>query len=200
MGSTSSRDCVANLSPEKVAHLIPEQIAGMTYDKEKQIWVKAKHLKPPTFDYYHQPSNVSSEDDPFAYIPDLTVDEIKEIQRIQQMQARRQDLAQQDQFEHDDFDQYTELPQQVPDRPAPQRQEATGSRPTTRDSNAPHPFTSSTAPSKYSGFASSQQQQFDTRATSWSNEELASIARAKQQHAQTGNGLRDLATVNIPQD
>ncbi|KAG9873722.1 hypothetical protein KCV02_g22762, partial [Aureobasidium melanogenum] len=116
------------------------------------------------------------------------------------MQARRQDLAQQDQFEHDDFDQYTELPQQVPDRPAPQRQEATGSRPTTRDSNAPHPFTSSTAPSKYSGFASSQQQQFDTRATSWSNEELASIARAKQQHAQTGNGLRDLATVNIPQD
>ncbi|KAH0349282.1 hypothetical protein KCU81_g2929, partial [Aureobasidium melanogenum] len=192
MGSTSSRDCVANLSPEKVAHLIPEQIAGMTYDKEKQIWVKAKHLKPPTFDYYHQPSNVSSEDDPFAYIPDLTVDEIKEIQRIQQMQARRQDLAQQEQFEDDEFDQYTELPQQ--------RQGATASRPTTRDSNAPHPFTSSTAPSKYSAFASSQQQQFDTRATSWSNEELASIARAKQQHAQTGDGLRDLATVNIPQD
>ncbi|KAI5210227.1 hypothetical protein AUEXF2481DRAFT_104239 [Aureobasidium subglaciale EXF-2481] len=197
MGSTSSRDCVANLSPEKVAHLIPEQIAGMTYDKEKQIWVKAKHLKPPTFDYYHQPSNVSSEDDPFAYIPDLTVDEIKEIQRIQ---ARRHDLAQNEQSECDMSERYTELPQQVPDRPPPQRQEATGSRPTTRDSNAPHPFTSSTAPSKYSGFASSQQQQFDTRATSWSNEELASIARAKQAQAQTGDGIRDLATVNIPQN
>jgi hypothetical protein len=200
MGSTSSRDFVANLSPEKVAHLIPEQIAGMTYNKEKQIWVKAKHLKPPTFDYYHQPSNVSSEDDPFAYIPDLTVDEIKEIQRIQQMQARRQNLAQQEQSEYDLSGQHTELPQQVPDRPPPQRQEATGSRPTTRDSNAPHPFTSSTAPSKYSAFASSQQQQFDTRATSWSNEELANIARAKQQQTQSGEGLRDLATVNIPQD
>lgn len=200
MGSTSSRDCVANLSPEKVAHLIPEQIAGMTYNKEKQIWVKAKHLRPPTFDYYHQPSNVSSEDDPFAYIPDLTVDEIKEIQRIQQMQARRQGLAQQEQSEYDVSGQHTELPQQVPDRPPPQRQEPTGSRPTTRDSNAPHPFTSSTAPSKYSGFASSQQQQFDTRATSWSNEELANIARAKQQQTQTGDGLRDLNTVNIPQN
>ncbi|KAI4721770.1 hypothetical protein E4T48_02062 [Aureobasidium sp. EXF-10727] len=200
MGSTSSRDFVANLSPEKVAHLIPEQIAGMTYDKEKQIWVKAKHLRPPTFDYYHQPSNVSSEDDPFAYIPDLTVDEIKEIQRIQQMQARRQDLTQQEQSEYEESGQFTELPQQVPDRPPPQRQEPTGSRPTTRDSNAPHPFTSSTAPSKYSGFASSQQQQFDTRATSWSNEELASIARAKHQQAQSGDGLRDLAAVNIPQN
>jgi Leucine-rich repeat (LRR) protein len=201
MGSTSSRDCVANLSPDKVAHLIPEQIAGMTYDKEKQIWVKARHLRPPTFDYYHQPSNVSSEDDPFAYIPDLTVDEINEIQRIQHMQERRQGLAQQEQSEYDISGQHTELPQQVPDRPPPQRQEATGSRPTTRDSNVPHPFTSSTAPSKYSGFASSQQQQqFDTRATSWSNEELANIARAKQQQAHSGDGLRDLATVNIPQN
>ncbi|THY75820.1 hypothetical protein D6C86_03392 [Aureobasidium pullulans] len=200
MGSTSSRDFVANLSPEKVAHLIPEQIAGMTYDKEKQIWVKAKHLKPPTFDFYHQPSNVSSDDDPFAYIPDLTVDEIKEIQRIQQLQARHQAFAQQDRSEYDLSEQHTELPQQVPDRPPPQRQEPTGSRPTTRDSNAAHPFTSSTAPSKYSAFASSQQQQFDTRATSWSNEELANIARAKQQQAHTGDGLRDLATVNIPQN
>jgi hypothetical protein len=207
MGSTSSRDCVANLSPEKVAHLIPEQIAGMTYDKEKKIWVKAKHLKPPTFDFDHQPSNVSSEDDPFAYIPDLTVDEINEIQRIQLLQARRQELAQQEDSEHDISGQHDELPQQVLNRPPPQRQELTGSRPTTRDSNALHPFASSTEPSKCSAFASSQHQQFDTRATSWSNEELANLSRVKQQQQQqqqqqqhTGDGLRDLASIDIPQD
>lgn len=203
VGTVSSRDNVANLSPEKVAHLIPEQVAGMTFDKEKQVWVKAKHLKPPTFDCFHPPSNMSSEDDPFGNIPDLTVDEIKELHRIQELQALRRRFAQQDLSEYDASEHYNELPQEVPDRPPPHRPEPTGSRPTTRDSNAPHPFTSSTAPSKYSVFASSQQQQFDTRATSWSNEELANIARAKhqqQQQTQTGDGLRDLASLNIPHD
>lgn len=203
VGTASSRDCVANLSPEKVAHLIPAEVGGMTFDRENQVWVKAKHLKPPTYDCFHQPSNISSEDDPFAHIADLTVDEIKEYRRIEELRARYQNSVEQDQSEYDIYGQHDELPHQVSDRPPPQRAELTGSRPATRDSNVGHPFTSSTAPSKYSMLASSQQQHFDTRATSWSNEELANIARAKQQQqqqVQTGDGLRDLATVNIPQN
>ncbi|KAF2401358.1 hypothetical protein EJ06DRAFT_529489 [Trichodelitschia bisporula] len=78
--TTTSRksDNVATLAPEAVAHLIPQQVAGMTFDQEKGIWVKAKSPeKKPDTSFITQ-----SEPDPFDSIPDLTVDEFEETRRM----------------------------------------------------------------------------------------------------------------------
>lgn len=78
----SASENVATLAPDAVAHLIPEQIAGMTFDKEKNIWVKNKSPRKvqPTVE---EPSVLSqSENDPFDDIPDLTVDEAEETKHL----------------------------------------------------------------------------------------------------------------------
>ncbi|QDS74619.1 hypothetical protein FKW77_008848 [Venturia effusa] len=78
----SASENVATLAPDAVAHLIPEQIAGMTFDKEKNIWVKNKSPRKvqPTVE---EPSLLSqSENDPFDNIPDLTVDEAEETKHL----------------------------------------------------------------------------------------------------------------------
>ncbi|KAJ4380548.1 Protein nud1 [Didymella sp. IMI 355093] len=75
-------DQVATLAPEAVAHLIPHQIAGMSYNREKKIWVRNKsvskqHQIP---EEEHSSLNQSqSEEDPFGNIPDLSVSEAKEF-------------------------------------------------------------------------------------------------------------------------
>ncbi|TID21759.1 hypothetical protein E6O75_ATG05154 [Venturia nashicola] len=78
----SASENVATLAPDAVAHLIPEQIAGMTFDKEKNIWVKNKSPRKvqPTVE---GPSVLSqSENDPFNDIPDLTVNEAEETKHL----------------------------------------------------------------------------------------------------------------------
>ena len=72
-------DQVATLAPEAVAHLIPHQIAGMSFNREKQIWVRQKspskeHQLP---EEDHSSMN-HSEEDPFNNIPDLSVSETKD--------------------------------------------------------------------------------------------------------------------------
>ncbi|KAF3043448.1 hypothetical protein E8E12_008270 [Didymella heteroderae] len=75
-------DQVATLAPEAVAHLIPHQIAGMSYNREKKTWVRSKsiskqHQIP---EEEHSSLNQSqSEEDPFGNIPDLSVSEAKEF-------------------------------------------------------------------------------------------------------------------------
>jgi Leucine-rich repeat (LRR) protein len=84
---------VATLAPDAVAHLIPEQIAGMSFDREKNIWVRnkspSKEIRP-TEDIS---SANESEEDPFGNIPDLTVDETAEIIRKQGSPTRPQATA-----------------------------------------------------------------------------------------------------------
>lgn len=72
-------DQVATLAPEAVAHLIPHQIAGMSFNREKKIWVRQKspskeHHRP---EEDHSSMN-QSEEDPFGNIPDLSVSEAKD--------------------------------------------------------------------------------------------------------------------------
>jgi hypothetical protein len=72
-------DQVATLAPEAVAHLIPHQIAGMSFNREKKIWVRQKspskqHLRP---EEDHSSMN-QSEEDPFGNIPDLSTSETKD--------------------------------------------------------------------------------------------------------------------------
>ncbi|OAQ69744.1 conserved leucine-rich repeat protein [Pochonia chlamydosporia 170] len=80
--SASSRgsDSKRIIMPESVSHLIPDRVGSMCLDKDKNVWVKRKESAPlPARNIL--PSE-DSEDDPFASIPDLSVDMTKEMQNL----------------------------------------------------------------------------------------------------------------------
>lgn len=70
------------IAPESVSHLIGEEVGPMVYDKEHKVWVRKKRPA------LTRRLSEHSDDDPFAGIPDLTVDMTKELNF-------RQKLAQQ---------------------------------------------------------------------------------------------------------
>lgn len=83
IATTFSRrsDQVATLAPEAVAHLIPQQIAGMSFNREKKIWVRQKSLSREHRLPEEEQSSMTqsqSEEDPFNNIPDLSVSETKD--------------------------------------------------------------------------------------------------------------------------
>ncbi|KAF2638137.1 hypothetical protein P280DRAFT_471798 [Massarina eburnea CBS 473.64] len=93
--NTSRRsEHVATLAPEAVAHLIPSEIAGMSYDPQTKSWVRQKS---PSREHRPIPEEISavneSEDDPFGEIPDLTVDETAERLMDKVSPARQQATA-----------------------------------------------------------------------------------------------------------
>ncbi|PLB47545.1 hypothetical protein P170DRAFT_385316 [Aspergillus steynii IBT 23096] len=77
-GSSQSSHAKGVLSSDLVSHLIPEQVNGLTYDRYKHLWVKEKPPPSP-----EKPKGEESEDDPFQDIPDLSVDELQEMMRMQ---------------------------------------------------------------------------------------------------------------------
>ncbi|KAF2189564.1 hypothetical protein K469DRAFT_658509 [Zopfia rhizophila CBS 207.26] len=164
--NTSRRsEHVATLAPEAVAHLIPEQIAGMSFDREKNLWVKRKSPakeQPPT----EERSSVNdSEDDPFGNIPDLTVDETTELM-IKKGSPCRPKATAETFVESEEVDRQDRI------------------RPTTREGKAiPFPDTSS-VPSKASNFAWSYPKT-ETRATSWTDQETRNGGTQKMQQAPT---------------
>ncbi|GAB7355966.1 hypothetical protein MBLNU459_g6598t1 [Dothideomycetes sp. NU459] len=187
--STRKSDNVATLAPETVAHLIPEEVAGMTFDREKQRWVRLRSSRKRSYETPDPPSNITSDDDPFNEIPDLTVDEVKELTRVHGLHTRSQ---------HSFFDQSpATLRTSLEDKGVTASAETVVARPVTRDNPTAPPFNFSSAHSKYSAFASSRTQA-ETRATSWSNEELANMARSKQQHSQTTHQMHTATSANIP--
>ncbi|KAF4554800.1 Leucine rich repeat-containing protein 1 [Elsinoe fawcettii] len=157
--SASSRksDNVATLAPDAVAHLIPEQVAGMTFDRATNRWIKEKvpqqtrseaRLSP----YPH--SNLTSDDDPFGNIPDLTVDEIHEMEQVKSSQSSKQATAKiQPSRGHARFS---------------SQDDTTIARPNTGNDKI-HSALKSSGMRGLSMFDSSQHQ-VETRATSWSTE------------------------------
>lgn len=87
-GSSRGSDSRKIIMPESVSHLIPERVGSMCLDKNNQIWVKSKDVQP-------VPGNnvlpSDSEDDPFASIPDLSVDLTKEMQNLRLTTLRKED-------------------------------------------------------------------------------------------------------------
>ncbi|PYI11493.1 hypothetical protein BO78DRAFT_466578 [Aspergillus sclerotiicarbonarius CBS 121057] len=77
-GSSQSSHAKGVLSSDIVSHLIPEQVNGLTYDRYRNQWVKEKPRQFPG-----KPKGEDSEDDPFKDIPDLSVDELQEMMRMQ---------------------------------------------------------------------------------------------------------------------
>lgn len=77
-GSSQGSHAKGVLSSDMVSHLIPEQVNGFTYDRSRKQWVKEK-VRPSS----GKPKGEESEDDPFMDIPDLSVDELQEMVKIQ---------------------------------------------------------------------------------------------------------------------
>ncbi|RAL12961.1 uncharacterized protein BO97DRAFT_389431 [Aspergillus homomorphus CBS 101889] len=77
-GSSQSSHAKGVLSSDVISRLIPEQVNGLVYDRDKNQWVREKP-KPTS----EKPKGEDSEDDPFKDIPDLSVDELQEMMRMQ---------------------------------------------------------------------------------------------------------------------
>lgn len=153
-------DNVATLAPETVAHLIPAEVAGMIFDTAQKKWIRIKRARSASRveTYSRTHSLVASDDDPFGNIPDLTVDEMREIERAGLQAA-------------------TVTGRAVTVNPAG----FSGLR-----NIEPADFSSSTNPTKMSAFASSAPQP-ETRATSWGTQQYgkSTAPRGQQprQHA-----------------
>lgn len=85
-GSSRGSDSRRVIAPETVSHLIPEQVAGMVLDRQRNIWIKRKGSGE-NGNQNFLPSD-ESEEDPFGGIPDLSVDETQELQRIKIVAAQ----------------------------------------------------------------------------------------------------------------
>lgn len=85
-GSSQGSYAKGVLSSDVVSHLIPEQVNGLTYDRFRQKWVKEKAKQAP-----EKPKGEDSEDDPFRDIPDLSVDELQEMMRMQSSSPTKTD-------------------------------------------------------------------------------------------------------------
>ncbi|KAI9170869.1 Septation initiation network scaffold cdc11 [Paramyrothecium foliicola] len=89
--SSQGSESRKTILPESVSHLIPERVGSMFLDKQNNIWIKRKESHP------HRIRNIlpseDSEEDPFASIPDLSVDLTKELQGLRISAARKEEAA-----------------------------------------------------------------------------------------------------------
>ncbi|KAL5116538.1 Protein nud1 [Pleosporales sp. CAS-2024a] len=179
-------DQVATLAPEAVAHLIPQEIAGMTFDREKNIWVRQKS---PSKEHGHVEEDVSnlndSEEDPFGNIPDLTVDATKE-QDVGNAPTVCPKPTAETMLEDTE-------PPVLDDNERPVTREGKGTkppvldddeRPVTREGKGTAFTDTSSVPSKMSNFAWSYPKT-ETRNTSWSTQEPRKWSTQKAPQVQT---------------
>jgi hypothetical protein len=146
-------DHVATLAPEAVAHLIPQEVGGMVFDREKNMWVRQKS---PSKEPRHIEEDLSilneSEEDPFGNIPDLTVDDTKEQDAGVASPVRPQPTA--------------ETILEDTEQPIVEEEEE---RPVTREGKGIAFTDTSSVPSKMSNFGWSYPKT-ETRNTSWSTQ------------------------------
>ena len=146
------------IAPETVAHLLSDQMAGMVFDREKQLWVKRKGSANVENDENldHTVSD-GTEDDLFGDIPDLSVDEMEELKRVKEsMSSIRSSDPVVNNVSGPDQAMITEPAENV----------VRDARPRTADGRTIAAVEGSSAPSKSSHFAWSGHQP-GTRATSW---------------------------------
>ncbi|KAK4544425.1 hypothetical protein LTR36_004316 [Oleoguttula mirabilis] len=182
--STRKSDNVGTLAPDAVAHLIGEQVGGMTFDKESQRWIRVKSPeRKSAADLLELPSQLTSDDDPFREISDLPIDEQQEIRHTSFDAKNAEQFGEEgeDAASHDERSETTTTYQQpsVESRTT-STETVVAARPETRDSShmqsGIHHIHSSSVPSRYTAFASSQHEKVETRATSYNDEELARMS------------------------
>ena len=168
-GSSHSSANRLVIAPQTVAHLLSDQMAGMIFDRQKQLWVKRKGSANVENDQNHDRTvSDETEEDLFGDIPDLSVDEMEELKRVKESisSVKSSGSAVNNVSSHDQAI-INEAITKVVDVA-----EAFGhARPKTADGKTIEVVVNSSAPSKCSRFAWSGAQP-DTRATSWGEEAL----------------------------
>ncbi|KAK3988159.1 hypothetical protein QBC44DRAFT_360189 [Cladorrhinum sp. PSN332] len=87
-GSSRGSDARKTIAPESVLHLIPDRVGNMVLDRKRNMWVKKRGSPEVRRSRANSRSNgnflpsEASEDDPFAGIPDLSVDITMEMQNL----------------------------------------------------------------------------------------------------------------------
>ena len=166
-GSSRGSGKRAVIAPETVSHLLSDHVAGMTFDHTKQVWVKRKASKESGSQPHNRAPSEATEDDPFGDVPDLSVDELDELARIEQAVSAKLVRSDFDQMSRRDYASAAELHNDIPNSP----QDKPGSRPRTADGQVSVPGEPSSAPSNITRFTSSVAMS-ETRATPWGEEAL----------------------------
>jgi hypothetical protein len=160
-------DHVATLAPEAVAHLIPQEVAGMTFDREKNMWVRQKSPSKEHRKFEEDLTNLNdSEEDPFGNIPDLTVDDTNEQDVGITLPVRPKPTS--------------ETILEDTEHPVLEEEE----RPVTREGKGTICTDTSSVPSKMSNFAWSYPKT-ETRNTSWSTQAPRKWSSQKAPQRQT---------------
>ncbi|KAF4930437.1 Septation initiation network scaffold protein cdc11 [Colletotrichum viniferum] len=92
-GSSRNSESRKTIMPQSVSHLIPDQVGSMYLDRQQNIWIKRKgeSVRPRSAHLHsHVLPSEDSEDDPFASIPDLSVDLTKEMQHLRIVTAQKE--------------------------------------------------------------------------------------------------------------
>ena len=153
----------AVIAPETVAHLLSDQVAGMTFDHERQVWVKSRNTsKTEKASENEQASTDVTEDDLLGAIPDLSVDEIEELQRVKTAGSLLKNGTLAVDHISETVPNKSEDQSEAPDHAS----DTVSSRPQTAEGQKMNLHDDSSAPSKYSRFTSSGPID-ETRATSW---------------------------------
>ena len=173
----------AVIAPETVAHLLSDQVAGMTFDHDRQIWVKSRNSSKAAGEGMSGEVDPEMTDDELGAIPDLSVDEIEELCRMKRTESSRKPMASQiDHVAHRDH----AISQQH--GPSSNQPVEVSSRPQTADGAQSNTQDTSFAPSKFSRSASNDLIP-DTRATSWADEAF----RRQQEQPEATNHPKSLS-------
>ena len=168
-GSSHSSTNRMIIAPETVAHLLSDQMAGMVFDKKKQLWVKRKSSPNIGLDQQDHTVSEGTEEDLFGDIPDLSVNEMEELQRVKDAVSSVKSIGSAtNKVSIRDQAIFHESQVNI----MHQREQMQSSRPRTAEGKSIPNIDDSSAPSKFSHFASSGPQP-GTRATSRGDEALS---------------------------
>ncbi|CAK7230432.1 Protein nud1 [Sporothrix curviconia] len=94
-GSSRGSDTRKTIAPQTVSHLIPDQVGNMILDRDRNIWIKRRNGSGASAQNTHSIRSVmgapsmhnilpseGNEEDPFADIPDLSVDATMELHNL----------------------------------------------------------------------------------------------------------------------
>ncbi|MCJ1245556.1 hypothetical protein MMC30_002760 [Trapelia coarctata] len=88
-GSSSGSGNKAVIVPEKVSHLLSDHVAGMTFDRTQQKWIRKRSGNSAATSDTQGFGSDATDEDPLKEIPDLSVDELEEMRRIMLSQGSR---------------------------------------------------------------------------------------------------------------
>lgn len=156
------------IAPETVSHLLSDQIAGMTFDHDRQVWVKRIVSKSNDLEMHNCTGSEMTDEDLLGEIPDLSVDEFEEMKTTKDAANSLNRMgSESDGIANHEY----AKPFRMRDGEICSSNEHQDDRPRTAEGTLLPGNYDSSAPSKYSRFASSGPVA-ETRATSWGDDVL----------------------------